>query len=66
MKRDLEVAVATNNGDGKSAAEIDAQAVLAAEQAAEAADEQGLLFNDDVSPLPEDLGYFVRTRPRID
>jgi DNA-binding transcriptional MerR regulator len=57
MKRDLEVLVATNNGDGKSAAEIDAQAVLAAEKAAEAADEQGLLFSDDVSPLPEDLGY---------
>ncbi|RNL79305.1 MerR family transcriptional regulator [Nocardioides marmorisolisilvae] len=47
----------TNNGDGKSAAEIDAQAVLAAEKAAEAADEQGLLFSDDVSPLPDDLGY---------
>jgi DNA-binding transcriptional MerR regulator len=57
MKRDLEVVVATNNGDGKSVAEIDAQALLAAEQAAEVAGEQGLLFNDDVSPVPEDLGY---------
>ena len=47
----------TNNGDGKSVAEIDAQAALAAEKAAEAAGEQGLLFSDDVSPLPEDLGY---------
>ncbi len=47
----------TNNGDGKSVAEIDAQALLAAEQAAEAADEQGLLFSDDVSSLPDDLGY---------
>ncbi|WP_281272227.1 MerR family transcriptional regulator [Nocardioides marmorisolisilvae] len=36
---------------------MDAQAVLAAEKAAEAADEQGLLFSDDVSPLPDDLGY---------
>jgi DNA-binding transcriptional MerR regulator len=27
------------------------------EQAAEAADEQGLLFTDDVSPLPSDTGY---------
>ena len=47
----------TNNGDGKSVAEIDAQAQLAAEKAAEAADQQGLLFSDDVSPLPDDLGY---------
>lgn len=47
----------TNNGDGKSVAEIDAQAVLAAEKAAEAADQQGLLFSDDVSSLPDDLGY---------
>jgi len=53
----LEVAVGTNNGDGKSVAEIDAQAALAAEKAAEVADEQGLLFSDDVSPLPDDLGY---------
>jgi DNA-binding transcriptional MerR regulator len=49
--------VGTNNGDGKSVAEIDAQALLAAEQAAETAGAQGLLFNDDVSPLPDDLGY---------
>lgn len=28
-----------------------------AERAAELADEQGLLFTDDVSPLPSDLGY---------
>ncbi len=47
----------TNNGDGKSVAEIDAQALLAAEQAAVEADEQGLLFSDDVSSLPDDLGY---------
>jgi DNA-binding transcriptional MerR regulator len=53
----LEVAVVTNNGDGKSVAEIDAQALLAAEKAAAAADEQGLLFSDDVSSLPDDLGY---------
>lgn len=47
----------TNNGDGQSAAEIDAQALLAAEKAAEVADEQGLLFSEDVSTLPADLGY---------
>ena len=46
-----------NNGDGKSVAEIDAQALLAAEQAAEAAEDQGLLFSEDVSTLPADLGY---------
>jgi DNA-binding transcriptional MerR regulator len=49
--------VGTKNGTGKSAAELDAQAQLAAEEAAHAADEQGLLFDDDVSPLPDDLGY---------
>jgi DNA-binding transcriptional MerR regulator len=49
--------VGTNNGDGKSVAEIDAQALLAAEKAAEVADQQGLLFSDDVSTLPDDLGY---------
>jgi len=32
---------------------VNAEALLAAEQA----DEQGLLFTDDVSPLPSDLGY---------
>jgi DNA-binding transcriptional MerR regulator len=31
--------------------------VEAADQAVEAAEEQGLLFTDDVSPLPSDLGY---------
>ncbi len=37
------------------------QQVRAAEaeaaKAAETAEEQGLLFDDDVSPLPHDLGY---------
>ena len=47
----------TNNSDGTNAAEIDEQARLAAAEAAHAADEQGLLFSDDVSPLPSDLGY---------
>ncbi|MCW2787629.1 MAG: MerR family transcriptional regulator [Marmoricola sp.] len=47
----------TNNGDGTSVAEIDAQALLAAEQAAEVAEDQGLLFSEDVSTLPADLGY---------
>jgi len=49
--------VGTNNMDGTSSAEIDEQARLAAEEAAHSADEQGLLFSDDVSPLPADLGY---------
>jgi DNA-binding transcriptional MerR regulator len=49
--------VGINNGTGKSAAELDAQARQAAEQAASVANEQGLLFDDDVSTLPDDLGY---------
>jgi DNA-binding transcriptional MerR regulator len=49
--------VGTNNGTGKSAAELDAQAQQAAAEAAHAANEQGLLFDDDVSTLPDDLGY---------
>ena len=36
---------------------VDAQAARAAEQAVVLADEQGLLFTDDVSPLPSDTGY---------
>ncbi len=35
----------------------DAAAAKAAAQAAELAEEQGLLFADDVSPLPSDTGY---------
>jgi DNA-binding transcriptional MerR regulator len=35
----------------------DEQAEREAQQAAHVADEQGLLFDDDVSPLPNDLGY---------
>ncbi|HET6168150.1 MAG TPA: MerR family transcriptional regulator [Marmoricola sp.] len=46
----------TNNGTGKPV-ELDAQAQQAAEEAAHVAGEQGLLFDDDVSPLPDDLGY---------
>jgi len=49
--------VGTNNGTGKSAAELDALAQQAAAEAAQAADQQGLLFDDDVSTLPDDLGY---------
>jgi DNA-binding transcriptional MerR regulator len=49
--------VGIKDGTGKSVAELDAQAQLAAEQAAHAADAQGLLFSDDVSTLPDDLGY---------
>jgi DNA-binding transcriptional MerR regulator len=35
----------------------DAAAQTAAHEAAEVADQQGLLFDDDVSPLPSDTGY---------
>ena len=49
----------TKNGDGGSGttAGHDPQADQAALDAALHADEQGLLFDDDVSPLPHDLGY---------
>ena len=49
----------TKNGDGGSGttAGHDPQAEKAALDAALHADEQGLLFDDDVSPLPHDLGY---------
>jgi DNA-binding transcriptional MerR regulator len=43
----------TRNGD-KPAEQADDNA---ARQAAATADEQGLLFDDDVSPLPHDAGY---------
>ena len=36
---------------------VDAKAAQQAAHAAEAAEEQGLLFTDDVSTLPSDLGY---------
>jgi DNA-binding transcriptional MerR regulator len=51
--------VGTKNGDGGSGttAGHDPQAEQAAMDAALHADEQGLLFDDDVSPLPHDLGY---------
>jgi DNA-binding transcriptional MerR regulator len=42
----------TGNGDKAPAADQSA-----AREAAEAADQQGLLFDDDVSPLPQDAGY---------
>ncbi len=49
----------TKNGDGGSGttAGHDPHAEKAALDAALHADEQGLLFDDDVSPLPHDLGY---------
>ena len=37
--------------------DLKAQVDAEAEQAVETAEEQGLLFTDDVSPLPSDLGY---------
>jgi DNA-binding transcriptional MerR regulator len=51
--------VATKNGDGSGSttAGHDLKAEEAAREAALHADEQGLLFDDDVSPLPHDLGY---------
>jgi DNA-binding transcriptional MerR regulator len=51
--------VGTKNGDGGSGttAGHDPHADEAAFEAAMHADEQGLLFDDDVSPLPHDLGY---------
>jgi DNA-binding transcriptional MerR regulator len=42
-----------NSGDGMHAVGPDAAEI----QATLAADEQGLLFDDDVSPLPDDLGF---------
>ena len=42
----------TRNGDEATRADH-----TAAHEAAAAADEQGLLFDDDVSPLPQDAGY---------
>ena len=49
----------TKNGDGGAGttAGTDPQAEHAAREAALHADEQGLLFDDDVSTLPQDLGY---------
>ena len=44
------------NGNDDVAAH-DAAGETAAHEAAEVADQQGLLFDDDVSPLPSDTGY---------
>jgi DNA-binding transcriptional MerR regulator len=51
--------VGTKNGDGgaSTTAGHDPQAEKAAVEAALHAEEQGLLFDDDVSTLPQDLGY---------
>ncbi len=46
----------TGNGE-KSPQKHDEAAAIQAEQASRAAGEQGLLFDDDVSPLPSDAGY---------
>ncbi|MGZ6804289.1 MAG: MerR family transcriptional regulator, partial [Nocardioidaceae bacterium] len=43
----------TGNGDKVANAADE----TAAREAAAAADQQGLLFDDDVSPLPADAGY---------
>ncbi len=48
----------TGNGDKAARDAIDRQAAQqAATEAAETANEQGLLFDDDVSTLPSDTGY---------
>jgi DNA-binding transcriptional MerR regulator len=51
--------VGTKNGDGgaSTTAGHDPQAEKAVVEAALHAEEQGLLFDDDVSSLPQDLGY---------
>jgi DNA-binding transcriptional MerR regulator len=52
--------VSSNSGDGgstRNAAGHDSAAEQAALEAALHADEQGLLFDDDVSTVPDDLGY---------
>jgi DNA-binding transcriptional MerR regulator len=46
----------TGTGD-KAAHEADSASAAEAAQAMEAADQQGLLFDDDVSTLPSDTGY---------
>ncbi|MGN6251606.1 MAG: MerR family transcriptional regulator [Marmoricola sp.] len=46
-----------NNDNGSVAAGQDPQRRAETLEASRAADEQGLLFDDDVSPLPDDLGY---------
>ncbi len=43
--------------DNDTGNEASQDAMLAARQAAQSASEQGLLFEDDVAPLPEDVGY---------
>ena len=44
-------------GSNENEQGADAAAAKAAAEAAELAEEQGLLFADDVSPLPSDTGY---------
>lgn len=46
-----------NNSELGTNSQETAQAQEEAAQALDAANDQGLLFDDDVSPLPEDLGY---------
>jgi DNA-binding transcriptional MerR regulator len=47
----------TGNGVGSGDTAANAADAAAAREAAANADEQGLLFDDDVSPLPADAGY---------
>jgi DNA-binding transcriptional MerR regulator len=49
--------VGTNKSGDQSTAGRDAELEARERAAVQNADEQGLLFDDDVSPLPDDLGY---------
>ena len=58
MKRsNTERARRVNNSEVGTKSQATAQAHEEVAQALDAANDQGLLFDDDVSPLPEDLGY---------
>ncbi len=43
--------------DNDTGSEASKDSMLAARQASQSASEQGLLFDDDVAPIPEDVGY---------
>ncbi len=43
--------------DNDTGSEASKDSMLAARQASQSANEQGLLFDDDVAPIPEDVGY---------
>ena len=43
--------------DNDTRSDASKESMLAARQASQSASEQGLLFDDDVAPMPEDVGY---------